>query len=230
MTKRKEMSAAQFMVELRDDPDVAARQRVTEEGQASRSREFALILEPMLAELSDVEYNVLDLNDLVERYAPLPDQAVQILLAWLPKIQHPALKEQIVRSLGASAAPFNGAALASTFETTSSEPLRWAIANTIAEAKPSGLEQWLVGALSNERYGKAREMLLIATSRLMDPKEARALILPFLVQMPLHAALALAESGGPHELEVLKKRLRVVKGVERKEFESAIRKIRKRLV
>ena len=229
MTKRQEMSAAQFMAELDSDPESVARRRVLEDSVAKRSQQMALVLQPVLADLSDAGYESANLNDLVERYAPLPQDVAKILRRWLSQISEPTVKEQIVRSLAASAERFPGTELVATFETATAESLRWAIANTMAESRPSGLERWLAGALSNEHYGKAREMLLVAAARLLSPVEANMLILPFLRRMPLHAAKALAESGGLNELAVLEERLGVTKGMEHKEIERAIRKIRKRL-
>jgi hypothetical protein len=217
------------MAELREDPDYVARERAAEVARASRHREVARIRQPLLAELNDMGYAISDLNDLKQKYAPLPDDVVRVLLTWVPRISDLTVKEQIVRSLGASARPFPGAELISTFEATESEPLRWAIANTISLAAPRGLEQWLPGALSNERYGNARQMLVIAAARMLSPSEANTLILPLLNQMPLHVATALAEIGGTRELGILEERLGTAKGIERKELQRAIRKIGKRL-
>ncbi|MEP6733818.1 MAG: hypothetical protein ABJE10_24440 [bacterium] len=227
--KRKEMSAAAFTAELATDPENVARRQTIEDARVSRSQQISLLLQPVFAELHEAGYETADLNDLVARYAPLPDDAARLLLSWLPRISDLAVKEQIVRSLAATASRFPGTELIKTFEETNSESLRWAIANTMAERTPFGLEQWLAGALSNEHYGKAREMLLIAAARLLDPAEANGLILPFLSSMPLHAAKALAESGGLQERAILENKLGVTKGVERKEIERAIRKIRKRV-
>lgn len=223
------MSAAQFMAELQTDPAFVARERASEEARAARNHQIAALLEPMMAEIARAGYEASDLNDLVGRYAPLAGDVVRVLLSWLPQISDLSVKEQIVRTLGASAMPFLGTELVTAFETVDAEPFRWAVANTIAEARPLGLESWLPPALLRERYGKAREMLLIAAARLLPSAQANPLILRFLESMPLHAAKALAESGGSSELAILEERLAVTKGIEHKELERAIRKIRKRL-
>lgn len=223
------MTAAEFMAQRREDPDFVARERAAEDALASRKRDVARILQPLVAELNDIGYAISDLRDLVRGYAPLPDDAVGVLLAWMPRIRDLAVKEQVIRSLGASAKTFPGAELIATFEATESEPLRWAIANTISLAVPRGLERWLAGALSNERYGNARQMLVIAAARMLSPSEANTLILPLISQMPLHVAKALAETGGSRELHILEERLGTATGIERKALQRAIRKIEKRL-
>ena len=115
MTKRQEMSAAQFMAELESDPESVARRRVLEDSVAKRSQQMALVLQPVLADLSDAGYKSANLNDLVERYAPLPQDVAKILRRWLSQISEPTVKEQIVRSLAASAERFPGTELVATF-------------------------------------------------------------------------------------------------------------------
>ncbi|HTE47908.1 MAG TPA: hypothetical protein VK636_21885 [Gemmatimonadaceae bacterium] len=226
--KRKPVSAGEFMAELNADPAYEERRFAQEEAQTARIHAVAAITAPLLDELAANGYSITGLHELAQRYAPLPASVVAALLDWLPRVGDPGVQEEIVRALAAANAPFPGVVLTELFEATPVELLRWAIANTIAEARPTGVDTWVAQALLNEQYGRAREMLTLAAARLVDRENANAILQSLLDEFPLHVPMALGEIGDERAARLLEARLEGAKGAQRKELESALRRIRKR--
>jgi hypothetical protein len=149
----------------------------------------------------------------------------------------------MVRLLAAVYKPFDGQALTRLFDETLRQDtdkmetehalalgdLRWAIANTIACARPLGVANWLRKTIRDPRLGQSKEMLLIAAARILDGREAADLILPYFDEFPAQSAMALGECGGYGELQFLEEKLGCVKGEPKKAVHRAIRQIRKRL-
>jgi hypothetical protein len=185
-------------------------------------------LYPVFSELEHFGISVSDLSDLGD-YAPLPAKVVNVLHYWLPRVANTPAQEAIVRSLALSSEPYDGTILAQLFDVTESDNLRWVIGNTMAESSPYGVEEWLARTIQDQKYGKAREMLLVAAARLLETDKALALLVPQLDSLPLHATTAIGEIGGRQEYQMLEERLKRAKGVERKLIERALRKMRKRL-
>jgi HEAT repeat protein len=226
--KRKAMSAAEFMAELNADPAYEEKRFAQEEAQAARGQAIAVATAPLRRELAVHGYSVTAVHELAQRYAPLPPSVVGMLLVWLPRMTDTGVQEEIVRVLAAAKDPFPGAVLVELFEATPVELLRWAIANTIAEARPTGIAEWVAQALLDKRYGKAREMLALATARLVDRERANVILQSLLDDLPLHVPLALGEVGDEHAARLLEERLKGAKGAQRKELERALRRIRKK--
>lgn len=222
--KRARITAAEFVEQLKDDAQyqsamVAQRQR------AFRIRAEA---ELPLGELHSRGYPAESLSELRQKYVPLPTEIVEILLKWLPLLAEPALQEQIVRNLVNVEAPFDPGVLIRLFESTLSEAVRWAIANTLAELRPLSAREWVIDALRNRQYGRAREMLPLALARIAPSDEANRVIAEVFDEMPAHAAIGLAESGGALELELIKARTECEKGWVRKELQRAAKRIERR--
>ena len=137
---------------------------------------------------------------------PLSVTVVDVLLKWLRQTEQEEVQTAIVRSLTACGVEFDGAILVELFENTSSESLRWTIANTIAEARPVGIAGWLLRVVPDSSYGEARQMLLLALARLVPATVANKVLWDVFEELPGYAADALAESGDSHALEELRKR------------------------
>ena len=104
-----------------------------------------------------------------------------------------------------------------------------AIANTIAEARPKGITDWLLSVVKDPAYGDARQMLTLAVARIASPQIANETLISIYDQLPGHVALALAESGGERELKFLEDKRDRSKGWVRREIEKAVKTIIKRL-
>lgn len=225
MKKRRAMTAKELMAELENDPDYQAGLRAQEQRLAAiRESERTVI-----REIQEAGVHVDSLADLRQRYLPLPDEVVQVLLRCLESVV-PQVQDEIVRTLASVEKPFDVRPLTRLFEMTESDSLRWAIANTLTELRPLDLREWLVEALARREYGRSREMLPLAVARTAPPSVANKVLLSHFDEMPGHVALGLAESGGSYELEVLRERAPSTKGWVRKEIDRAIRIDRKSVV
>jgi hypothetical protein len=216
------------MAELKQDPthqkQRVERERIRAEGAAEVSR----VTEPIIHALCDAGFAVGELEELVPRYAPLPDAAVSVLLHWLPKVHEERVQEMLARALAATTQPFDGGPLAAAFETTDSEALRWVIGNTLALTEPRGIGDWLLRKLADPRSGKARETLAIAAAKHAPREAANQILADLLEDFPGHVAQAFAISGGVTELGLLKSRLQRSKSWDRSEIQKALRAIEKR--
>lgn len=230
MTKRKVKNATDFLAELNADPDHVARRRAQEDVRLLRDAEVKTVTQPLLDQLAATGYQAASLEAVVSLYAPLPHPVVALLLEWLPKVKDTAVQEQIVRALGASAVPFEGDALVMLFRSTASDALRYAIANTMAQAPVQGVGSWALQAVQNADLGTSQQMLALAVARHNPATVANPVLVSLLGRMPGHAALALAETGGQPELAALEAGYARTNGWERQEIGRAMSVIRRRLV
>lgn len=171
----------------------------------------------------------LQMDELATKYAPLPGPVVAVLLEWLPEARDTEVQEQVVRALGASGVAFDGDALVMLFRITESGTLRYAIANTLAQAPVRGVGTWLLKAVENPEYGTARQMLALAAARHNASAVANPVLVGLLAQIPGHAALALSETGGQNELEALEHVYANASGWVKQEIGRAISVVRRRL-
>jgi HEAT repeat protein len=229
MGKNEPMTAKELLANLNQDPEFVAREARRAQEEASNVARFQALAAPILQDLGDIAVTPSSLDRLAHEYAPLSADIVEVLLKWLPAVTDRHVKESLVRALGATAKRFDGKPLIEAFESTQSEGLRWAIANTIAEARPAGVTDWLLGVVQDQSYGDARQMLLLALARLAPRQIANDILLSVFDQFPGHAALALAESGGRRELGLLREKRDKHKGWIKREIDRAVRSIAKRL-
>ncbi len=173
-------------------------------------------------------YRAASLDELVRSHAPLSHDLAAALVESLRQVSEPSLLEGIVRALGAARETFDARPLAQLFEASDSSTLRWAIANTLAETRPAGLGDWLLRALQERRYGKAREMLALAAARTNRPEVVNPILVRLLGELPGHVALALAESGGVTELDDLRRAYASATGWEREQIGRTVNMIERR--
>jgi hypothetical protein len=229
MVRDKTITAAELLARLNRNPKYREREvnRAREEAlNVARSQKLGA---PILQDLGAIGVTPSSLDRLAHEYAPFSEDVVKVLLNWIPRAMDPDIQESLIRSLGAAAVRFDGRPLIEAFENTRSDGLRWAIANTIAEARPTGLTNWLVGAVQDPSYGDARQMLCLAVARLASLQVANDVLVAVFDQLPGHVAMALAESGGKRELKFLRENRTRYKGWIRKEIDKAVRLIAKRL-
>jgi hypothetical protein len=229
MKKNKEITAAELMAQLQSDSEFVSHQDEQEKARKQREAKYRALAAPILDELNSMGVKASALGDLLRFYAPISAEITETLLHHLPAINDEVLQEQIVRVLGSSNEPFNGAGLVKLFESSQSQNLRWAIANTIAEARPLDITNWVIYAVSNPLYGQAREMLVLAVARLASADTAREVLAPLFDIFPGHIAAALAEFGDEREVQILRQKLDGYKGWQKKEINRAITHIQKRL-
>jgi hypothetical protein len=149
MKKAKEITAADLMAQLQSDPEFLSRQEEQERLRKQRGARNSALVAPILEELHSIGVKAAALDDLLHLHAPISAQVTELLLRYLPVISEEVLQEQIVRILGASREHFNWAVLVKLFESSRSQNLRWVIANTMAEARPLGITDWVINAVRN---------------------------------------------------------------------------------
>jgi HEAT repeat protein len=190
-------SAAELMVELNADPDYVARMRQRERLRAEEGADYQRVLAPVLKDLEAIGFNLRSLDELRRGAVDYP-AAVPILLGWLAKTENLDLKEDIVRTLSL---PWVAEDVAKAFNSEiqrtdipSSDGLRWAIANGLAVTAGDSIFDQLVAVATDKRYGKAREMLVLALGNCFNPRAVDVLIdLLTDEQVVGHAVMALGK-------------------------------------
>lgn len=223
------MTAAELMAQLEQDPAFKEGQARRELDRAETVARFRDASAPVLDDLRSIGVTPTSLGTLASEYPPLSQEIVDVLLRWISRTDDPDLLESLVRALAASEVVFDGKPLAQAFENSKSDTLRWAIANTMAEALPTSITDWIIRALQTPGYGEARQMLPLALARLASSRTANEVLISVFAELPGHVALALAESGGEAELKFLRVKRAQYAGWIRKEIDNAVRAITKRL-
>ncbi len=187
------------------------------------AREARVVLDAL--ERSGFAYQTLEA---VRSLARLPAQLTEALLEVLPEIHHPGVVDMVVRLIGQSRTDFDPHRLCELFDSTDSPSIRWAIANTLAEARPPRAAEWIRQRVNDTSLGTDREMLGLAVARTSPPSIANPLLLTMLTELPGHAALGLAESGTIAEVAVLEAVAAKLEGWQQQGVLLAIQKIKKR--
>lgn len=221
MSKTKPLTAAELMQQLEGDSEYQAKMAKQQQKQTELEKQYQSDATPLLQELAAISVDE-DLYGLAQKYGPLSDEIVEILLSWLPVSTNERVLEGIVRSLALPRNPYDGTALAQLFDKTNSDTLRWIIANTIAEARPLSINEWLTETARNASYGDARQMLIVAVGRMIDAESAIPMLKEASIAFPAFAAMALAECGDKSTIEFLKKLKRNASAMEQQEISKAI--------
>jgi HEAT repeat protein len=136
----------------------------------------------VLSDLAEAGYEVGSVSELRtsgERYR----SAVPILLKWLPRGESCSEKEELVRALSVPWAQnealgplideFRAVPLSAGAE---EDLLRWAIGNALEVLWDDARYDELVALARDERFGKAREMVVLGVGRSQRPEAADVLI------------------------------------------------------
>lgn len=154
MRKPKLKTAAELMAELESDSEYVKKKKERDDSFQRLDEWYAHLARPILDQLHARGYVATSFEDLVKRYAPLAPQAISILLEHLEPGKDARHCERLVRALGAAQGPFDGTRLATCYEGTSDESLRWAIANTIALTHPYSIDDWITTTSEQGNLGK----------------------------------------------------------------------------
>jgi len=225
------MTAKEFAAQLNADSVYQAKLGQQTENAARIDKAEAALIKA----LSSKGYTAASLEELVRTHAPLRREIADALVESLDEVSDTNVREAdtnvreaIVRALGAAREQFNVRPLADLFERADSPTLRWAIANTLAEARPTSLSDWIIDALQNPAFGKAREMLTLAAARTNPPDVVNPVLVRLLDELPGHAALALAETGGLGEVKALRGAYQRATGWDREQIGRTISIIARR--
>ncbi len=159
MSKKNWKTAQELMAELTGNPDFLRRQAEKEQRRKEREERNAAMERPILDDLRVSGFDAPSIVDTVNKYSPLPDEIVDVLLTGVENSTDLKLLESLVRGLGAAAHPFDGRPLVKCYETFNDYNLRWVIANTIALVRPHSIDAWIEDALRNPVLGKTLRQL-----------------------------------------------------------------------
>ncbi|MGH2829847.1 MAG: HEAT repeat domain-containing protein [Actinomycetota bacterium] len=188
-------TAQELMRELESDPEFLAQ-------QARRDRDHAVAVArnrtdaaPLLAHLAAAGFpvsSVAELKQQRDRYRA----AIPVLLAWLPRLDNPDVKRDVVGALGVkwAAGDVVGPLLAE-FERVkdpTGEGLRWTIGWALSVVATDEALGEILRLAGEKRYGRARQMLVAALGNMKDPRAvaaAREFLRDDLLVAPAIAAL-----------------------------------------
>lgn len=108
-------------------------------------------------------------------------KAIPVLVDWLPRVDNRDVKEDIVRALSVKWAKGTPAPrmLVAEFERARDPDnvgLRWAIGNALEVLASDDLAEDLMRLACERRYGRAREMVVLALGKLKDPRVTDVLV------------------------------------------------------
>jgi HEAT repeat protein len=152
------------------------------------------------------------------------------LLRWLPAVDEPGVKEDIVRGLSVSwVANRATAQLIEEFKkSVGSRPaLAWAIGNALSIVSVDGFENQIIELARNPAYGMARQMIVMGLGRLRGNSAAEDAALGLLhdENVRLHAVIALGRMKSKRAVPELEKLLSDKKAAVRKEARKALTEI-----
>jgi len=224
------VTASDLQSRLAKDAEFKAIQAERAQRNAEYYRRLGEDARPFEEALRSVDPRFRRMDSLTAPKERLSSVVVALLLEWLPRLKENRNKEMLIRGLIAAKEPFDGQPLVDCFMADSlEESLRFPIANTMAYAKVTGINDWLVEAVQVKRYGTSRAMLAEAVAKHVPRKLAREVLLKLLDDIPGPAASGLARFGGFEELQAIKARVESATGWQKKDMERAIRKIEDRL-
>ena len=150
----KTVTAEELMERLNRNPAYQEKMRRNAERREANTREFLAAVAPLMNDLRRAGVGEATPREMVEKHAPLDALKVEILLRHLPTLTLERAQEQVVRVLAAAAGPFTGRPLKAAFESTESDGLRWAIANTVACVQVTGVDAWVAELRRNPEYAR----------------------------------------------------------------------------
>lgn len=166
MKREKMKTAAQLLSELQQNPEFVAKQREREEQQRKAEQALAHAEVDLVRDLSAVGVPVTSVWNLVnsnEQYL----LAIPVLLNHLDRTYPAKVREGIVRALSVPAARgVASPALISAFEQEQDAQLKWVIGNALSVVADEPSVAEIARIARNPRHGEARQMLLLALSRI----------------------------------------------------------------
>jgi hypothetical protein len=164
-------TAAELMAELASDPEYVARIKSQREQRLQAVEQSLRSAKPLMLDLASAGFHVDSVADLFNRKIQY-EKAIPILLSWLTRITDPAVKETVIRALTVPwARPTAAPLLIQEFRRaadSSSEGLRWAIANALSVVADDSVFSDVVELVRDCRSGKAREMLALALGNMKN--------------------------------------------------------------
>jgi hypothetical protein len=152
MAKRPEKTAEELMADLEMNPEFLRRRAEKQANFLRLQRQYEALDKPILKELATLGFPAQSVDDVSDRYAPLSDEIVGVLLRSLAACEDGRQCEMLVRAIATAKNRFDGRALTDCYDRIrDDESVRWIILHTIATTKPHSIDDWLVKA-QNSSY------------------------------------------------------------------------------
>lgn len=187
---------------------------------------------PILEALRASGFAVDGIADLFNKKLNYQD-AIPILVEWLPRVSNADVKEDIVRALSVKWAKGTSAAslLLAEFERAedpSGSGLRWAIGNALAVLANDQIADGMIQLATNREYGIARQMVVVGLGKLKDPRVVEVLVnLLMDEEVAGHAVMALGRLRAKEARASIEPLLEHPKTWIRKEAKKALARIDK---
>lgn len=176
--RKRAMSAAEFVDQLKSDPAYVSRMRDLETRRRVAIAEHREASRPVTEALADVGIRVESLDELRRSGRPY-SAAVPVLLEWLATVANHGVRESIVRTLSVPwAAPAAIRPMVEAFRNENHDGVRWAMGNALSIIADASVFEEVTALALDVRYGTSRQMLAYALARM---KTARAI--PVLIEM-----------------------------------------------
>jgi hypothetical protein len=218
--KSAEELAAELRLSLDRRRDLKRRDAVREE-QVVEAREAQ---RELIADLAEHGIHVEDIRE-IRAGSSEYRKATPILVKWLQAADSLSLKEAIVRALTSEQVDHDVAAdLLEEFRKSEDGNLRWLIGNAVSLIAEPSLGSELAAIAAESRYGRSREMVVVALGRL-EPSPDLVSLLRRLTEDPEvagHAAMALGSLGTREADEELRRLLSDKRGWVRAEAQRAL--------
>ncbi len=228
--KKSWITAEELMQQMESDPEFLARRAEKAARHQRRAEELRQAQTPFLAALSEAGFPVATVEEIRQRYKPLPKQLSQLIIDWIPRIEHPAAQQWVAWALlAAPKRSLDGRSLTPLFDATKNDELKWAIADVIEQTRPQHLEGWMITAIKNWRSGNSRNLLASAIAKMLPTDQAVSVLIEVFDDIPMGAAHPLGKVGGEKVREFLTAKLPSATGPLRREIRQAIASIDRRL-
>ncbi|GAG37597.1 unnamed protein product, partial [marine sediment metagenome] len=173
------ITAEEFIKKLERDPEYQARMKEKEKKRlkiAARNRRDST---GVLSDLAKIGFPVETVSELFNRKLWY-EQAIPVLIKWLPKMKNTKVKESIVRALTVKWAKPQAAPLLVREYDKHTKPedsaLRWAISNALCEVADDSVCDDVIRLAQDRRYGPDRQMLMLVLGNMKDERVLDVLI------------------------------------------------------
>lgn len=227
--RRGRKTAEELLQELERDPEFLERARLAAAGREQHRRSIREASGPVLDALAAAGFPVETVEDLFNQKLDY-QAAIPVLMAWLPRVSNRDVKEAIVRALSVPwAKPHAAPLLIAEFRTVDDDPrgaLRWAIGNALEVVADRPHVDDLLSIAGDPRYGRTRQMIVLALGRLGDERAVDVLI-DLLEDEELvgHAVTALGKLGAERARGGIEACLGASRPWVRREAQRALRRL-----
>lgn len=224
------MKAIDLMNQLEKNPEYIEMRKQKEREIQLKLEEINNIETPFLSDLQANGFDIQASGDLL-KLKKADAKLTELLLMWLPKISDKHNSQQmLVRALAIAEKPFDGKILMQLFDNDdSSDSLKWAIGNTIANANVLNIKDWLEAKINSPQQGKRNEMLIYAAAKYFDYVKAEIILKNMFDIYPLQVADVFSKVGNAEDLKFLQLKSKTYGGEVHKQIVRYISQLKKRL-